>query len=286
MRVGGDASRGRRRILLRMRDIARGSTPSRGSSRPRRRIPRPIRHGAGPIATWASVVASHTTNRRFTRPFRLRGSREAGIVDSHATPAGRNANAGSWPMAALRGRHRVPADRERPGLPEDDAARWRRPVIEPEPRPAVERGCQCGLRLEPREVDADACVRALRERDVGPCVRPRDVETVRIRERRGVSVGRRQRDDDEITLRDRRASDLRIDSGVPVDATAAGSSRSDSSMAFVTSERSARSASICSGFVSRCQNSEVVSPSLVSMPPNIITAASETTSSGAKLAVA
>ena len=57
-------------------------------------------------------------------------------------------------------------------------------------------------------------------------------------------------------------------------------------MAFAARERSARSAASWSGLLSRCQNRLVVIPSLVSMPPNIITAAFDTTSAGARLAVA
>src|SRR6478736_962820 len=83
---------------------------------------------------------------------------------------------GAWPT--------VPSDGECARLPEDDAAGRGRVRVDGDPGPSIQHGVEGGDRLQFRQVDPDAGVRALGEREVRPGVRPRKVEDIGFREGR------------------------------------------------------------------------------------------------------
>ena len=149
-----------------------------------------------------------------------------------------------------------------------------------------------GAGREPVEEPLDAVCASSRARCIpmqtcGPCANARwrlrvlapDVEAVGVREHRRVAVGAGDRDSTKSPLRDlarrrarRRASRSGRSPRRPARAAATPRPRSRSSSAHAT----ARAASGCGEQV---QSAFTIIPSVVSMPPNIITAAFETTSS-------
>ena len=135
------------------------------------------------------------------------------------------------------------------------------------------------VRLEPGEVHPDAYVRAARERQVAAGVRPRRVEAVRVRERRRVAVGGGDRDPDEVAGGDRRAAQLDVGGRVAVD-DRGGGLQPQRLLERVLEARARPGAS------SRCTIALAIIPSVVSMPPNSITAALEVTSAAQEPAAA
>ncbi len=83
--------------------------------------------------------------------------------------------------------------------------------------PHLQSRLEGGLGLQPGQVDSDASVRALRKGEVRSGIGPRKIELVRIGERRRVTVGGTQRDDDEIAFADRVAAQFGVLGGVSID---------------------------------------------------------------------
>ena len=110
--------------------------------------------------------------------------------------------------------------------------------------------------------------------------------TVGVGEGRRVAIGRRQRHDHEVAPADRAPAELGVGRRVAIDPRRRRLQPQRLLDGGRGQDRSSRSMASWSGWVSRCQKSVVVMPSLVSMPPNIITAAFETTSAGVSVAVA
>src|SRR5262245_23255610 len=115
-----------------------------------------------------------------------------------------------------------PADGQPPWLAEHDASRRRRVRLEPEVRPPVEGCVEGGPGLESGQMDTDAGMRTLRERDMGPCLRAVQVEPVRIREERRVAVRARQRHDHQVPAADAGATELDVRRGIAIDASGSG----------------------------------------------------------------
>ena len=128
-------------------------------------------------------------------------------LDSRSSAGGSAFVAATAPRAArgLSARLRGPSGRARPracGTRARGRARGGR--VEPEARQRVEQGRDPDPRLEPGEVDADADVRALGERQVPAGVGAAEVEGIGIGEHRRIAVGRRQRDPHELAAPDPR----------------------------------------------------------------------------------
>src|SRR5262245_53161190 len=111
-----------------------------------------------------------------------------------------------------------PAHRQGSRLAEDQAARRTGARAEVQVRPVLEAHLERGECLETGEVDADAGVRAHRERQVRAGVHPLDVERIRVREERRVAVGCRQRHDHEIAAGDPGPGELDLGRRIPIHA--------------------------------------------------------------------
>ena len=188
---------------------------------------------------------------------------------------GRSAELEAWRRADSVG---VPRDPQRGGLRNTSplgGARWAR---QPQVRQAEDGGD--GLRLQARQIHGDAHVRTLGEGQLAAQIRPGEVELVGGREDLGIAVRARDRHPDEVTARDLRAAEVHVVRRVAVDHGSGGfeaqrllDGRGDQTRIRENGGQGRR-------MHQQVQTALVIIASVVSMPPNIMTAAFDTSGSG------
>ena len=204
-------------------------------------------------------MASSAARWRTSTPSQLSGS----LINSKST---RSCADGRRTSVSLRG----PEDIQLGRLAEDQAGRRRRARrIEAQAGKALQEAADRRVRLQPREVHPDA--------DVGPAFSRRTSK----RSGSANALGSRLAAATETLTRSpsRTAAPPSSTSAVAYRSTmaAAGSSRSDSSIALGSSPGPTVTSASCSGCDSRCTIALAIMPSVVSMPPKSITAAFEMT---------
>src|SRR5258707_331147 len=173
-----------------------------------------------------------------------------------------------------------PAHVEGRRLAEHETSRHVRVVrVQPQPGQAVQESTDRDRGLGPRELRAEAEVRPQREGEVEPGVDAEDVEPVGVGKdsRIPVGAGDRYATRSPRWIRAPASSTSRV--AYRSMTAAAGSKRIDSSMVLGKRSAPSRTSASASGSPSRCRTALTIMPSVVSIPPNISTAAFDTTSS-------
>ena len=126
-------------------------------------------------------------------------------------------NAPARTARAERADRLAPDQVERGRLAEDEAARRGRTLrIEAKAWKAIEQAADRGVRLQAREVHADAHVRSRREGDLVAHVLAADVEAIRVGKEIRVAVGAGDRNRDELARADRGVTEPDVCGGVSV----------------------------------------------------------------------
>ena len=145
---------------------------------------------SAPARRWITVMVAAFRNASLVGgpilpvgrwPASLADRRQPTPPDPSALDDARPARRDRWTLVSSAG---GPADGQRPRLAEDEAGRGGGATVEPQVGPRIESRVEGGQGLEPGEVDPDAGVRTLGEGEMGACIRPRQVESVRVGDRR------------------------------------------------------------------------------------------------------